>query len=440
MSGPARASADRGPRSARQGGVYSLHTRGRRALCLGAVCLAGLLMAACMHTVLSEPAGFSGTPRSPAPASPSPPQLTGDPDRPYLLQTQPPYTVALDAGHGGFDTGAEAIIKELEVCEQTVNALYTLLEQDSNYAPVRTRPNGEDRSIKERAQAATDAGASLLLSVHANSDESTGQSHGFECFPTPPGRTYSEESMRFAQCIAQKMGGAGHRLRGENGIRFAYYNGKSKRIVDSTDTKIREQKSFGIVERPYCPAVLVEQCFLTNYSDVENWTGEAGCARAARIYYEAICAFFGPEPLPLGGCVGPPHRSFHEYRSAPPALGGGARVLHPAATAVFQAPVRHVYFISFLRYSATAHAVMPISANTVHSMPAQMPNRCATAPVIYGIKTAPTPAAGSITPRPAPESAFPAATAVGFTPAMARPNRNRQISADAGVFAMRSRI
>ncbi len=182
--------------------------------------------------------------------------------------------MALDAGHGGFDTGAEAIIKELEVCEQTVNALYTLLEQDSNYAPVRTRPNGEDRSIKERAQAATDAGASLLLSVHANSDESTGQSHGFECFPTPPGRTYSEESMRFAQCIAQKMGGAGHRLRGENGIRFAYYNGKSKRIVDSTDTKIREQKSFGIVERPYCPAVLVEQCFLTNYSDVENWTGE----------------------------------------------------------------------------------------------------------------------------------------------------------------------
>ena len=306
MSGPARASADRGPRSARQGGVYSLHTRGRRALCLGAVCLAGLLMAACMHTVLSEPAGFSGTPRSPAPASPSPPQLTGDPDRPYLLQTQPPYTVALDAGHGGFDTGAEAIIKELEVCEQTVNALYTLLEQDSNYAPVRTRPNGEDRSIKERAQAATDAGASLLLSVHANSDESTGQSHGFECFPTPPGRTYSEESMRFAQCIAQKMGGAGHRLRGENGIRFAYYNGKSKRIVDSTDTKIREQKSFGIVERPYCPAVLVEQCFLTNYSDVENWTGEAGCARAARIYYEAICAYFGTEPLPQGGsvCIG----------------------------------------------------------------------------------------------------------------------------------------
>ena len=33
--------------------------------------------------------------------------------------------------------------------EMCIRDSYTLLEQDSNYAPVRTRPNGEDRSIKE---------------------------------------------------------------------------------------------------------------------------------------------------------------------------------------------------------------------------------------------------------------------------------------------------
>ena len=103
--------------------------------------------------------------------------------------------------------------------------------------------------------------------------------------------------MRFALCIAQRMGQAGHRLRGGNGVRFAYYSGKHKQIVDSTEDRPRTQKSFGIVERPDCPAVLAEQCFLTNYSDVEQWTGEAGCARAARVYYEAICAYFGTQPL-----------------------------------------------------------------------------------------------------------------------------------------------
>ncbi len=261
-------------------GIYSLRGRKAWALCAALPCFAGTLLAACLHAGVWEPAGFTGTPH------PAPP-----------AESVPAHIVALDPGHGGYDSGANALVQELPVCERTVDLLYALLEQDANYTPMRTRPNGEDRKISERAETATAAHAEILLSVHANCDTSTRQSHGFECFPTPPGRTHSEGAMRLAQCIAQGMGEAGHRLRGENGIRFAYYSGKHKHIVDSTDTKVREMKSFGIVERPDCPAVLVEQCFLTNYEDVETWASEEGCARAARIYYEAICAYFGTEPL-----------------------------------------------------------------------------------------------------------------------------------------------
>ena len=276
-----------------RGGVYSLRSTHARVLCGAVVCGVALLLAACVHAVTVEPAGFSDTPQGP----PTTPGTTGTPGAtPGAPGTAGPHVVALDAGHGGFDTGANALVQELSVCEQTVDLLYALLDADPNYTPLRTRPNGEDRSIRDRAQTATDGGAQLLLSVHANSDESTRQSHGFECFPTPPGRAHSEGAMRFALYIADKMGAAGHRLRGGNGVRFAYYNGKQKQIVDSTDDKPRTQKSFGIVERPDCPAVLVEQCFLTNDDDVAQWTGEAGCARAARIYYEAICAYFGTQP------------------------------------------------------------------------------------------------------------------------------------------------
>ena len=272
-----------------RGGVYSLRSTRARVLCGAMLCGVALLLAACVRAATVEPAGFSDTPQGLLPV----PGTAGMPESPG---TAGPYIVALDAGHGGFDTGANALVQELSVCEQTVDLLYALLDADPNYTPLRTRPNGEDRSIRDRAQTATDAGAQLLLSVHANSDQSTQQSHGFECFPTPPGRTHSEGAMRFALYIADKMGAAGHRLRGGNGVRFAYYNGKEKQIVDSTDDKARTQRSFGIVERPDCPAVLVEQCFLTNPNDVEQWTGEAGCARAARIYYEAICAYFGTQP------------------------------------------------------------------------------------------------------------------------------------------------
>ena len=234
---------------------------------------------------------FSGTPRSPAYHRLQRPN-SRRPDRPYLL-----HPAALHRGAGcrtrRLRHRCEANNQRTGSMRTDGNALYTLLEQDSNLcACARTRPNGEwGRSIKERARAATDAGASLL-ERSCQQRESTGQSHGFECFPRRPG-TYSEESMRFAQCIAQKMSGAGHLPARRNGIRFAYYNGKSKRIVDSTDTKIREPKSFGIVERPYCPAVLVERCFTTSTAMWENWT-EAGCARAARIYYEAIAPISAP--------------------------------------------------------------------------------------------------------------------------------------------------
>ncbi|MEG1011284.1 MAG: N-acetylmuramoyl-L-alanine amidase [Ruthenibacterium sp.] len=271
--------------------------RGARILLWGSViCLMVLLCAACMRHFVREPSGFFGVPHTqPAPRPP----FTATPDKPYPLQSAPPYTVALDAGHGGYDSGAVGLMREVELCEETVDALFVLLAADPNYTPVRTRENGVDLSTDDRAQAATEQRASLLLSVHGNYDADTRQSHGFECFPAPPGRPYAEESLRFAKNLTAGMQAAGHRLRGENGVRFLYYTngGHSKKLVESSDMRIREQKSFGMVEKPHCPAVLAEQCFISNYNDMEAWASPEGCAKAARIYYKAICTYFDTQPL-----------------------------------------------------------------------------------------------------------------------------------------------
>ncbi len=221
----------------------------------------------------------------------------------YSLQETPPYVVALDAGHGGFDTGANyASLNEVEVCEETVDALFNLLEENDAFIPVRTRENGEGANISQRVEQAVEARASLLVSIHMNLDPSTTQSHGFECFPIPPGRKWNEKSMQFAELVAQGMGQAGHRLRGSNGIRFAYYSGKQKLIVDAEDTRERTLKSFGILEQSMCPTVLIEQCFLSNENDRKQWADTQGCQKAAEIYYSAICAYFDvsetPHPTP----------------------------------------------------------------------------------------------------------------------------------------------
>ena len=155
----------------------------------------------------------------------------------------------------------------------------------------------------ERAAAANSAGASLLLSVHGNSDPYSSDSYGLECYPQPPGRTHHEDSLRFAHLIADKFGAAGQRLRGNAGVRYIYYagddeSGYEKQVVEESDSTVYSEQTFGLLEKTDCPAVLVEQCFVTSEADVAAWGTDDGCRRAARLYYEAICEYFGTEPLP----------------------------------------------------------------------------------------------------------------------------------------------
>lgn len=118
-------------------------------------------------------------------------------------------------------------------------------------------------------------------------------------FPSVPGRTWHAESYYFAQKLAEGMQNAGARLRGRGGIRYIYYlENDQKQLVESTHTEVRAERSFTLLEDVNCPVVLAEQCFVTNADDVERFGSEQGCKRTARIYYEAICAYFGTTPLP----------------------------------------------------------------------------------------------------------------------------------------------
>ena len=212
----------------------------------------------------------------------------------------PPYRVAIDAGHGGSDPGARGVVEEKQVTAATAAALLQWLEQDPNYIPLRTRDAFDQTATPaERAAAANAQAPQLLLSIHGNSAANGSSATGFECYPSVPGRTWHAESYYFAQKLAEGMQNAGAHLRGRGGIRYIYYlENDQKQLVESTHTEVRAERSFTLLEDVNCPVVLAEQCFVTNADDVERFGSEQGCKRTARIYYEAICAYFGTTPLP----------------------------------------------------------------------------------------------------------------------------------------------
>lgn len=225
---------------------------------------------------------------------------TAPQEEPYRPEVgDPPYRVAVDAGHGGTDPGASGVVRESDMTAATAAELTALLEADANYIPLASRES-YDTTAKpaERVETLNALSPDLLLSIHGNSAPEGSTASGFECYPTVPGRTYHRESLYFARLLADGMGAAGAALRGNGGVRYIYYlENDEKQLVEVTHDEVRAERSFRLLEDVDCPAVLAEQCFVTNAEDVDAFGDEDGCKRAARIYYEAICAYFGTEPM-----------------------------------------------------------------------------------------------------------------------------------------------
>ena len=222
-----------------------------------------------------------------------------EPFRPVV--GDPPYRVCIDAGHGGSDPGARGVVEEKEMTAQTSEALLALLEADPNYIPLRSRESYDvTAKPSERAEAINAQSPQLLLSIHGNSAANGSTAAGFECYPAVPGRTWHQESFYFAKLLAGGMQSIGARLRGRGGVRYIYYlENDQKQLVENTYTQVRPERSFTLLEDVDCPAVLAEQCFVTNAEDVERFGSEESCKTVARMYYEAICVYFGTEPLPV---------------------------------------------------------------------------------------------------------------------------------------------
>lgn len=209
---------------------------------------------------------------------------------------EPPYTVAVDAGHGGDDPGATGLIVEKDMTAATAEALMAWLQADSNYIPVTSRDSYDVTATPmERAERSNRQHPDLLLSIHGNSAAT--EASGFECYPITPGRTWHRESVYFARQLAAGMENAGSSLRGQRGIRYIYYENGVKVLAEANDLRVREEETFTLLEESNCPAVLAEQCFITSAEDVDLFGDEDGCQRTARVYYEAICAYFGTQPL-----------------------------------------------------------------------------------------------------------------------------------------------
>ena len=239
------------------------------------------------------------------PTGGAPEGSAGEPGEDFRPEVgEPPYTIVVDAGHGGNDPGAIGFVVERDMTAATADALVELLEADPNYLPVGTREDYETTATPmERVQRANQQNPDLLISIHGNSSTVQNEASGFEVYPITPGRNWHRESLYFARILTKSIQETGSALRGQGGVRYLYYENGIKVLAEANDTEFREDETFTILEQANCPAVLAEQCFVTNQEDVDRLGDADGCQLAAEMYYQAICTYFGTQPLNKSGTI-----------------------------------------------------------------------------------------------------------------------------------------
>ena len=193
--------------------------------------------------------------------------------------------IALDAGHGGVDSGAQGNGKSeadltwkiMTACKNKLEAYgfkIVLARQQSGYYP--------SNDYLYRVQRCIDQGAQAFVSFHINSGSSG--AHGAEVYaPTANGTDYTQVSLELANKVMNNLAAMG-----------LTYRGVFQMEVGDEFAVIRCAREQGI------PGILIEHGFISNYGDVANYFSDDGCRRLGEADAAAIIAQF-PHPYSIDG-------------------------------------------------------------------------------------------------------------------------------------------
>lgn len=212
------------------------------------------------------------------------------------------FTIVLDAGHGGKDSGAVGNgYKEKDLALDVVLELYKNLKRDYNV--ILTRNTDEFIALNERARIGNDHNANLFVSVHLNASKNR-NANGAEVF------YFSKNPSKYAQELAEYENSFD--IEGTKAIESSKFivedilyginQQQSASIADSVldsivaSNGINKRKvagaNFAVLRGSNSPAILIELGFITNQEDVRLYTSKQGQVNVANAIANAIRKHF----------------------------------------------------------------------------------------------------------------------------------------------------
>jgi len=210
-----------------------------------------------------------------------------------------PFTVVVDAGHGGSNLGAptqNAEVFEKQITLEIARRVRQRLQNDSGLRVVLCRDADVLVPVRARVRCANDAGARLFVSVHANASpvERRGAQRGFELYVLPPGDVEQDAAVARVLPSADADGAwAAHRVRATAVESLAAARRIAWQLTDALgperDRGIKQSgASLDVLQGLNMPAVLVEVGFLDHVEEGKALLTAQGWDRVAAAVAKAI--------------------------------------------------------------------------------------------------------------------------------------------------------
>lgn len=212
------------------------------------------------------------------------------------------YTIVVDPGHGGHDSGARGNgYNEKDIALQVATRLANNLRQDYNV--IITRDSDFFVPLDTRAKIGNDANADFFISIHLNSGSSS-SANGTEVFyfSKKDQGSYAAQVAKFENKVDGSYGDVPFSDFILNDIFYRKNQKTSQAIAESVlnnlinTTGLRRRGVFGanfaVLRGSNSPSILVELGFMNNYSDLSQYLTPDGQERAANAIGSAIRSYF----------------------------------------------------------------------------------------------------------------------------------------------------
>ena len=212
------------------------------------------------------------------------------------------YTIVVDPGHGGRDSGARGNgYNEKDIALQVATRLANNLRRDYNV--IMTRDSDFFVPLDTRAKIGNDANADFFISIHLNSSSSS-SANGTEVFYFSK-KDEGSYAARVAQIENRVDSSYEDTPFSDLVVKDVFYRTNQKKsqaiattVLDNLINNIGLRRrgvfgaNFAVLRGSNSPSILVELGFMNNYGDLSQYLTPAGQERAAQAIADGIRQYF----------------------------------------------------------------------------------------------------------------------------------------------------